>query len=967
MKTKYLFYSLALAGSLAACTQEELVESPVLKDNATNRPVAGVVEFTTGDVESRFVETSGTFESGDVFGLYLMDEFVDGNALMDYASGNLENYQHKAEHYNANGTYWKYQNHWFGMYNFTSSIQSNYPFRAEKQGGKIVWKNDAKLVEGNYFAMYPQNKEALNRRDLWHSIEADKDLKYTGTKDGVKKFQNVDNQFFLGYKQIYRDATSEAEGVLKVDMALKGVMVPLAFEFESVQERPLILDKISFRNASGDALPTLAYIDPSSYNGQARSIYGKNTYEDWVIADVAKDEAINCGQDKVALDLYNEGLTWTKQTIMRLVDWTVPGDKNIPYGLKNTNKAYEYSFSFPAETQMNTNDRITVGVVVPAMDEDRWEDLQVDIYAWEKQNGKWVYSVYRPGSNSFSLKVKDETTIWNQAEETSYWNRIVVAFDDFTWKTAAESVMTSNTRDMEEAVLGHLAKNITGPVALTIAPDANGVVVTSDFLKALKADAKNGRPITLTFSGARGGHVTFNENNTMLSSLETMNEATDYVKFVYDSIAVYNNAEQTIDGLVGDRYTKIFNGANAKLNVVYNDAIKSSGNILAAVENDGEMSVTAGYVASIENNYKLTLSGGTVDAVDNVNDGDVTVNGNATVGAFVNKGEYNCGTCTAPSVNVTGTLNVTTFENGAENGHHAAELVIAEGAKIVVADKITNYSDYHNDKENVVFVNNGTIVEKANTDAVVYNYGVIDNNWVIDALVWNKKGATINNNPSNKEKGLVDRVINDGTINAYKGHVDKLKNRESKDYEGVVNVLAEPVHISLADECEGKIIFHGVVADHISGTGNGVEKIFRTMEEMVATELFAKMADTGSTILYLGHNLTLNFVDGQSKVAQAITEIVVESRYVNVTGHKRNATYTFDQAELKVLSTKDYPYEFHIEKNQTNLVVKDVAADNEGQIHVAAGCSFKTTADSTTYPAGTILQGNKQNISASNP
>ena len=170
MKTKHLFYSLALASAFTACTQEELVNAPVVKDNIADRPVAGVVEFSTEGVESRFnYEKANGFEAGDIFGLYLMDQFVDGDAAFENS--------HKAEHVNANGTYWTYQNHWFGMYNFTNSIQSNYPFRYVSENGKMVWKNDAKLVEGNYFAMFPQNEEALNRRELWHVINTTVEMK----------------------------------------------------------------------------------------------------------------------------------------------------------------------------------------------------------------------------------------------------------------------------------------------------------------------------------------------------------------------------------------------------------------------------------------------------------------------------------------------------------------------------------------------------------------------------------------------------------------------------------------------------------------------------------------------------------------------------------------------------------------------------------------------------------------------
>ena len=339
MKTKHLFYSLALTSAFVACTQEELIETPAVKDNVAGRPVAGVVEFKFDEgVESRYnYELKKGFENGDVFGLYLMDNFKENGTGCP------------GEHQNANTTYWKYQNHWWGMYELTNSIQSNYPFRATVDGDDVIWKNDAKLVEGNYFAMFPQNNKALNRRELWHSIEPQVTLKPHTSKENV--FQYVENQFWLGYQQIYRDATASAEGEMKMNVTMTGVLVPLRIEMTGFANNDVILDKISFRSKDGKPLPTLAYVEPAGQNCQREN---ESSYPWWLKTSDAEDE-FKCG-DAYASDFYDAAKTWTRATVQEIVRWSYPGENGIyPYGLEGTDATpvYEYSFAYPEDTQVD--------------------------------------------------------------------------------------------------------------------------------------------------------------------------------------------------------------------------------------------------------------------------------------------------------------------------------------------------------------------------------------------------------------------------------------------------------------------------------------------------------------------------------------------------------------------------------------------------------------------------------------
>lgn len=76
MKTKHLFFTLAFSSMFVACSQEELVNdvNNVDQEALKNRPVAGVVEFSLNEVDSRFNHAVGGFDNGETIDLYLMDE-----------------------------------------------------------------------------------------------------------------------------------------------------------------------------------------------------------------------------------------------------------------------------------------------------------------------------------------------------------------------------------------------------------------------------------------------------------------------------------------------------------------------------------------------------------------------------------------------------------------------------------------------------------------------------------------------------------------------------------------------------------------------------------------------------------------------------------------------------------------------------------------------------------------------------
>ena len=77
MRTKHLFYTMALAGIFAACTNDEFLEygAPQATIEGQERPTISDVTLTVGEADTRASWNGGfTFENGDVISALLMDE-----------------------------------------------------------------------------------------------------------------------------------------------------------------------------------------------------------------------------------------------------------------------------------------------------------------------------------------------------------------------------------------------------------------------------------------------------------------------------------------------------------------------------------------------------------------------------------------------------------------------------------------------------------------------------------------------------------------------------------------------------------------------------------------------------------------------------------------------------------------------------------------------------------------------------
>lgn len=952
MRTKYYLAALALPAMLASCSQDELlVDMPKGGENLAQRPVVGQVTISTDGAATRYDAEKGSFEVGkDVLGLYLMDEYkglINGsgstycpNEHADANAGSTKKLNGVADDVNG-AALWAYQDHWFGMYQFVNYIQSNYPFSYVEENGEKVWKNDAKLVEGNYFAMYPQNENAVNRRELWHYINPNVKLvahSDTENKDGY--YIGVENQFFLGYKQIYRDGKADYEGALNVDIKMKGVMAGLKIKLTSWAGNDIILDKISFRNKNGLVLPTLAYIEPQNATVCAEKL---NADQFTVVSTKDYYEALPCDEGRHGDGLYNSDATWKKGNIRKLINWSYPGeDGRVPYGLTESSKlksAYEYSFEFPEETVLrghqDQGDVIWAYIVLPGLTENDWKNIEPVIYGWQKiiddRNGNYhlEYGYLQDKNNpNVTFEFGNNITPWTGSDESDYYQLVDARLDNMAWKAQNKETeyFVTSTDDMTKIVEGYLAENAsTKAVQLSIVPDANGIEITPEFIESLKKDAKShDRNITLTFKGDRDGIINFKQDNTLNVNIQNITENGATVKFEYEGagLKLHNYATQTISYKIGsvkgsDRPTIYNNGGELTI---------ATGGDVYEVSNVATMNV-AGKVAYITNHSVLNVNkGGEISGLNNHK--TTKVNGNANIVQLENlKYTENCEQCSADFTIAAGaTLTSTNIHNY---------------ANIEVNGTVTNSVEIIN---NGKLVNNGTINANGNFE----NASVIDNKGTINAATL-QNWATINNGDAEGKKGVIiattlrnggSQENKSGTVNAYAGSIKTLANAKL----GVLNVYSEEADVETAATSKGQIIFHDVVAEHVGLASKGSdERVYLLKAATTSAELLPNMWKTASTTVRTAYDITLEFTNEGSTSKPYVLSIEKIEIIGNVTikNNNLNKTNKFANAKLYVRNGEQLSVE-----NATTLIVKSVEGDKGGKIHTGSNSYLKVSGES---------------------
>lgn len=210
MRTKNLFYTLALSTVFVACSQEEIVES---NNSAINdgRQMVGKVEIKPdfSGVDSRLTYDKGVpaFDNQDKIGAVLMDEWSK--------------------------TAWP-------QFNLVDYLHTNYMYSTDDQGAS--WYSDAVMAEGNYFFYLPYNKDMRERGGaMYHVVSPNQKAE----KDGkFNKYAALENQYFLGYKFITKE---DGEQLPEEGLRMTAMHGSLGLKLKYTGSEPVTVKKIAVR------------------------------------------------------------------------------------------------------------------------------------------------------------------------------------------------------------------------------------------------------------------------------------------------------------------------------------------------------------------------------------------------------------------------------------------------------------------------------------------------------------------------------------------------------------------------------------------------------------------------------------------------------------------------------------------------------------------------------------------------
>lgn len=183
MRTKHLLYTMALAGTFAACMQEEFVTVDSA-DALAGRKSIGKITFTEAPSTRWAVEDWDEIkpEDDDAFSLMLVDVPREGlNGQHVYP---IDNYE------------------------LINKLQTNFIFKKGANG----WGSDAELVEGNYLYVAPAQEGKLDRNTVEITLPTEQNLSLgaDGKLDplsALKEFVEKKYPFYIGHRFLSEDGS----------------------------------------------------------------------------------------------------------------------------------------------------------------------------------------------------------------------------------------------------------------------------------------------------------------------------------------------------------------------------------------------------------------------------------------------------------------------------------------------------------------------------------------------------------------------------------------------------------------------------------------------------------------------------------------------------------------------------------------------------------------------------------------
>lgn len=226
---KKIFGTLLATAALVSCQDQDVVESLNTSASTNGRRVVENFTFTTAGSDATRLSYDGAnykFTAGDKIGALLMDE-----AGANYADPSKK---------------------WVTRFNLVDYIQSNYPFTRNAAG---EWKTEAKMVEGNYFMVYPYNHNKGARTAYTFSIA---EQVMQGKSDQEILNSVKDNNQFVGYAKVTR--SEEAVGGEAIAVPMVPVFGGTTIEIKNTGTQTYEIQRMVLR---GTQVVAGAVLDPT--------------------------------------------------------------------------------------------------------------------------------------------------------------------------------------------------------------------------------------------------------------------------------------------------------------------------------------------------------------------------------------------------------------------------------------------------------------------------------------------------------------------------------------------------------------------------------------------------------------------------------------------------------------------------------------------------------------------------------
>lgn len=681
MKTKHIFYSMALVAVLGSCTAEEFNTVESNKQDLSVRPLLGDIELATESAQTRF----GMSENG-----FTAPVFVDGDKL---GAAIIDVPTYTAGRYDGTDP--------ITQYNIVEYYSCNNAFT--RQNG--VWTVDQPMVEGNYLFYAPYNEKMQARTPLSITLPEEQDA--SEATSALKSFYNSGNVVRLGYQFLAaKNGEAQKPSVRMYDVfAYPQFTIKNNFEGYLVDENhtngikfnggTITLDKVEISQVV-TATAAANQVVCGGVIKHANSVITASNVTSGVVSEFIQLENQIGDWAQSPMETYTSDLlsdTKTQRSVITTLDF---GQKELAQG-----KEYVFNAVLPAMQYSNTTNSLRLKLYV-TINEKQYviEDATVTL----TPQGAFSNVTDAKGGLLKNSVAGTVTLISGQKypqEELNYDPEN----GGLTAKGSAGDILTFN-------LTGGLTQVATEIPETPVTPEVDKIKNNTEFINFFK-EQLNGSAL-IEGSSITGATYAFDENNTVVINTELI-----------DALSIYNNkgtltintalpiaTDVTIAGINGTDVT--FSSANGKSYTIAlgtNYTISSGTGITVNMNETKTVIVNAtentlSNSGTIKSLYvmpgkELTTSAD-VENIDNIiNYGTLTANNAIECTSILNENVMNVSALVSSNITNNGTININNASAGVQVSAGEGSIVVPDeydAASILVTGTQTMVYDLGSDE-----------------------------------------------------------------------------------------------------------------------------------------------------------------------------------------------------------------------------------------------------------------------------